>query len=71
MELNRANTVAKIAKYGGKAEQLGGNTVWASETQHAPLLQLALVAEHTEFINLGTNIASAFRRSSMTLAYTA
>jgi len=53
------------------AEALGFSAVWTTETKHDPFLSLALVAEHTSRIQLGTAIAVAFARSPATLAYTA
>ena len=69
--MNLSGYALEIAGRGIKAEQLGFDTIWASETQHDPFLQLALVAAHTKSIKLGTNIALAFPRSPTTLAYTA
>ncbi len=43
----------------------------ATETQHDPFLPLALAAEHTQRLHLGTAIAVAFARSPAVLAYTA
>ena len=45
--------------------------MWTSETQHEPFLPLALAAEHTTRIELGTAIAVAFPRSPTVLAHTA
>ena len=44
---------------------LGG---WTAETNHDPFLPLALAAEHTDEIELGTSIAVAFARNPMLLA---
>jgi probable F420-dependent oxidoreductase len=53
------------------AEATGFDGVWSSETQHDPFLPLALAAEHTQRLSLGTAVAIAFARSPATLAYTA
>ncbi len=53
------------------AESLGYDCLWSSETQHDPFLPLAIAANATSSINLGTSIAVAFPRSPMVLAYTA
>ncbi len=53
------------------AEAAGFGALWASETQHDPFLPLALAAEHTQRIHLGTAVAIGFARSPATLAYTA
>lgn len=49
-------------------EQIGFDGLWTSETQHDPFLPLALAAEHTQKIELGTAIAVAFPRSPTVLA---
>jgi probable F420-dependent oxidoreductase len=54
-----------------KAEAFGFDCFWINETKHDPFVQLALAAEATERIGLGTSIALAFTRSPTTLAYTA
>lgn len=53
------------------AEDVGFACAWTSETQHDPFLPLALAAEHTTRIRLGTAIAVAFARSPTILAQTA
>jgi len=58
--------VPSIAKL---AEEIGFDALWTSETQHDPFLPLALVAEHTSNMHLGTAIAVAFGRSPATIAY--
>lgn len=52
-------------------EELGFSGLWSSETQHDGFLPLALAAESTESISLGTSIAVAFSRSPMETAQTA
>lgn len=51
-----------------KAERLGYDGCWSAEINHDPFLPLALAAEHTSDIELGTSIAVAFARSPMTVA---
>jgi probable F420-dependent oxidoreductase len=53
------------------AEEVGFHALWSTETQHDPFLPLALAAEHTRRIQLGTAIAVAFVRSPTVLAHTA
>jgi probable F420-dependent oxidoreductase len=53
------------------AEAAGYDAVWTAETTHDPFLALAVGAEHTADLHLGTAIAVAFARSPMTLAMTA
>jgi probable F420-dependent oxidoreductase len=55
----------------GKAEEFGFDCFWVNETKHDPFVLLALAAQSTKKIELGTSIALAFTRSPTTLAYTA
>jgi probable F420-dependent oxidoreductase len=52
------------------AEQAGLDCLWASETVNDPFLSLALAAEHSRTVSIGTAIAVAFSRNPMSLAYT-
>ena len=54
-----------------EAEAAGLDGVWAAETVNDPFLSLALAAEHTERVSIGTAVAIAFARNPMSLAYTA
>lgn len=54
-----------------KAERLGFDTLWSSETIHDPFLPLATVAGHTHQLKFGTAVAVSFARSPATMAYTA
>ena len=56
------------ASSASELERLGYSGGWTAETAHDPFLPLALAAEHTERIELGTSIAVAFARNPMTLA---
>ncbi len=47
------------------ADELGFDGLWTAETSHDPYLPLALAAEHSERIELGTSIAVAFPRSPL------
>lgn len=47
------------------AEAMGFDGLWSVETSHDPYLPLALAAEHTTRIELGTAIAVAFPRSPL------
>ena len=53
------------------AEDLGFAGLWTSETKHDAFLPLAVAANGTEKIDLGTSIAIAFSRSPMATAQTA
>jgi probable F420-dependent oxidoreductase len=54
-----------------EAEDLGVDGLWTAETRHDPFLPLALAAEHTRRVSLGTAIAVAFPRSPTVIAHTA
>jgi probable F420-dependent oxidoreductase len=60
--------VPELAQAG---ESQGLDALWTSETQHDPFLPLALAAEHTTSLRLGTAIAVGFARSPGAVAYTA
>src|ERR1700682_275053 len=49
-------------------ERRGYDGCWTAEINHDPFLPLALAAEHTSKIELGTSIAVAFARNPMTVA---
>ena len=53
------------------AEQVGYDGIWSAEVNHDPFLPLALAAEHSERLMLGTGIAVAFARNPMNLAMVA
>ena len=53
------------------AEDIGFDGLWSTETQHDPFLPLALAAQHTQRISIGTAVAIAFARSPTVLAHTA
>ncbi|MCZ7528682.1 MAG: LLM class F420-dependent oxidoreductase [Acidimicrobiia bacterium] len=57
-----------VAQEARRLEELGYDGAMSAETQHDPFLPLAVAAEHTERIELGTSIAVAFARNPMTLA---
>ena len=49
-------------------EQIGYDRAFTFEAKHDPFLPLAVAAEHTERMRLGTAVAIAFARTPMTLA---
>src|SRR5919112_4493854 len=53
------------------AEDLGFAGLWTSETKHDAFLPLAIAANETHQIELGTSVAIAFSRSPMEIAQTA
>lgn len=60
--------IAAIAGAARRAEELGFDGVTMPEAGHDPFLPLAIAAEHTERIALGTNVAIAFPRSPLVTA---
>ena len=50
---------------------MGFESLWISERKHDPFMQLAVAATATERIKLGPEIALAFPRNPMVLAYQA
>jgi probable F420-dependent oxidoreductase len=54
-----------------EVEALGYDGAWSAETGHDPFLPLAIAAQTTTRLELGTSIAVAFARNPMTLAMTA
>ncbi|MGI8910042.1 MAG: LLM class F420-dependent oxidoreductase [Rubrobacteraceae bacterium] len=63
--LKRAGETARAA------EEIGFSVLWSSETKHDSFLPLAIAANETARISLGTSIAVAFSRSPMQVAQTA
>jgi len=63
--------LASIAARTGAAEEAGLDCVWAAETVNDPFLSLAIAAEHSQRLSIGTAVAIAFARNPMSLAYTA
>ena len=61
-------SIAGIAAVARKVEELGFDGVTVPEAGHDPYLPLAIVAEHTRRIVLGTNVAISFPRSPMVTA---
>jgi len=60
--------VARIADAARIAERLGFDGVTVPEAGHDPFLPLAIAAEHTRSVSLGTNVAIAFPRSPLVTA---
>lgn len=54
-----------------RIEEMGFSTLCVSERKHDPFMQLAVAAVNTDRIKLTTEIALAFPRNPMVLAYTA
>lgn len=62
--------LSRIPEAARRADEAGFDAMWAAETAHDPFIGLAIAAEHTERVALGTSIAVAFARNPMSLAYT-
>lgn len=60
-----------VSRKAAMAEDLGFDAVWAPEMDFDSFLAQPLIAEHTERVELGPQIATAFTRSPMVLAYMA
>jgi probable F420-dependent oxidoreductase len=60
--------LARVPALAADLERQGYDGCWAAEINHDPFLPLALAAEHTSKIELGTSIAVAFARNPMTVA---
>ncbi len=63
-----ATNIAHIIEVSKRMESLGFDAVTTPEAGHDPFLPMALVAEHTSQIGLGTNVAISFPRSPMVTA---
>jgi len=60
--------LTKAAAAAQYLEGAGYDAGWSAETNHDPFLPLALAAEHTTRLQIGTGIAVAFARNPMTVA---
>ena len=69
--LGFATPLAEVAAVARRVEEAGVAGIWTAETKHDPFLPLALAAEGTERLELGTAIAVAFARSPLVVASTA
>lgn len=62
------SAVPEIAR---RAEAAGVAGLWSADVSHDPFLPLAVAAEHSERLELGTAVAVAFARSPVATAMTA
>ncbi|WKG05471.1 LLM class F420-dependent oxidoreductase [Mycolicibacterium sp. HK-90] len=60
--------LAEVPDTARELEVHGYDGCWTGEINHDPFLPLALAAEHSERIQIGTSIAVAFARNPMTMA---
>jgi probable F420-dependent oxidoreductase len=63
-----SNSLPVAAAVACAAEEIGFGALWTPETGHNGFLPLAIAAEHTQRIMLGTAVAIAFPRSPMITA---
>lgn len=61
----------QVAEAATRYERIGFDAVWTVEAGHDPFLPLAQIAQATQRMHLGTNIAVAFARSPMSMAQVA
>ncbi len=61
-------TIKELADYGKRMEEMGYDSIVTPEAGHDPFLPLAILAEHTERMKLGTAVAIAFPRSPFVVA---
>ena len=66
--MGASTKIVDIASEAKSQEERGYDGIWTAETSHDPFLPLAIAAEHTENLELGTSIAVAFARNPMILA---
>jgi len=64
-----ATDLSEIPQLTRQAEAIGFDGIWVSETAHEAFMPLALAAEHSQRLSLGTSIAVAFPRSPAMLAH--
>jgi probable F420-dependent oxidoreductase len=64
-------SLARVADAARRVEALGFDGTTSPEAGHDPFVPLAIAAEHTKKVALGTNVAVAFPRSPMATAQVA
>ena len=69
LDVGLGGQLSGVAEQAKRAEAMGFDGAWASETQHDAFLPLILAAEHTTRLALGTSIAVAFGRSPIVTAH--
>ncbi len=62
--------ILEVRERAQRAEEQGYDGVWIGETAHDPFLMSLMAAESTSRVSVGTEVAIAFARTPMTLAYT-
>lgn len=64
-------SLAAIGQLARETEAGPYDGLWVTENRHDPFPSMAIAAEHTQRITLGTGVAIAFARTPMTVAYPA
>ena len=67
----RGMSLAEVPEWARRAEDVGFDGIWTTETNNDGFFPLLLAAEHTRRVELGTGIALAFSRSPLHLAHAA
>jgi probable F420-dependent oxidoreductase len=62
------NSLSQVPALAQQIDTLGFDGLWSTETAHNAFLPLALAAEHSSRMQLGTAVAIAFPRSPMVVA---
>jgi probable F420-dependent oxidoreductase len=70
-DLVTVNDLLETALIAKTAEAAGFDGLWSSESGNDPFLPLAIAADQTHRIQVGTAVTVAFGRSPMTVAYSA
>ena len=65
------DSLQDVADPARRIEEMGFASLWISERKHDPFMQLAIATHATERIRLGPEVALAFPRNPMVLAYQA
>ena len=63
--------VRRVGDIARSADTLGFAGLWSSEPKHDAFVPLAVAADATQTIELGTSVAIAFSRSLLEVAHTA
>ena len=71
LDVRLGGPLSEAARLARRAEAMGFDGAWTSETQHDAFLPLVLAAEQTNRLQLGTSIAVAFGRSPIVTAHLA
>ena len=66
-----SSSFANVKSDAKEQEDQGYSGLWVPETSHDPFVPLALMADATDTVELGTSIVVAFAQNPMSLAYSA